>query len=163
METLDVGCGSPSKWHSFLKTKNVIHVDINKSAYHLEVQCSAYNLPFKPDIFNSVYLRHILEHLIKPVDAIQEAYRVSKHMVIIKVPNGSFYKARESAKGHIYSWTEWTLQNLLELYFGKVTVILSNRWVFSTVPIRKIQKIKLMIERTLFGKFQELTAICLKR
>ncbi len=154
---LDVGCGSPSKYHQFLKGKNVIHIDIDRTAVHLEVQCDAYNLPFRKNIFSRVYARHILEHLDNPIKLIKEMKRVSKNRVIITVPNASYFKWKNSSTEHIFSWNEYTLRNLLERYFEKI-IINSTQRDLSRNFFRKAVSI---ILTSLHG-YNELTAICFK-
>jgi len=154
---LDIGCGRPSRHLQPLKGENVIHIDINRNAVHLEVQCDAYNLPFQSNSFSTVYASHTLEHLDNPIKTIQEIKRVSAKRVVIKVPNASYFKWKSSAGAHIFSWNQYTLRNLLERYFGKVTINSTQR-DFSTSRLRKAVSIVL----TRLHGYTELTAICFK-
>lgn len=157
MQTLDVGCGVPSRYHQPIKGENVIHVDRDRTAVHLEVQCDAHNLPFQNSIFSTVYANHILEHLNNPIKAIQEMKRVSAKRVVIKVPNASYFKWKNSCVGHIFSWNQYTLRNLLERYFRKV-IINSTQRDLSKNRLRKAVSIIL----TLLHGHTELTGICFK-
>jgi len=154
---LDVGCGVPSRYHQSLKGENVIHIDVDRTAVHLEVQCDAYNLPFQSNSFSTVHASHILEHLDNPIKTIQEMKRVSAKRVVIKVPNASYFKWKNSCEAHIFSWNQYTLRNLLERYFGKVTINSTQR-DFSKSRLRKAVSIIL----TLLHGHTELTAICFK-
>jgi len=87
---LDIGSGLNP-----LKEENVIHVDINRLSKHLELVCDAYYLPFQNNKFQIVHASHILEHLENPIKVLEEWKRVTKHLIIIKVPNASF-------EGYIY-------------------------------------------------------------
>jgi ubiquinone/menaquinone biosynthesis C-methylase UbiE len=48
---------------------------------------SAYDLPYGADGFDIAYLRGVLHHLERPVDALCEALRVAKRIVVVE-PNG---------------------------------------------------------------------------
>ena len=154
---LDVGCGVLNIYLQPLKGENVIHIDVDRTAVHLEVQCDVYNLPFQSNSFSTVYASHILEHLDNPIKAIQEMKRVSAKRVVIKVPNASYFKWKNSCEAHIFSWNQYTLRNLLERYFGKVTINSTQR-DFSKSRLRKAVSIIL----TLLHGHTELTAICFK-
>ena len=154
---LDVGCAIPTLHLKPLKGENVIHIDIVKTSFHLEVQCDAQNLPFKDNSFSTVYASHVLEHLNNPIKSIQELRRVSAKRVIIKVPNASYFKWKSSSESHIFSWNQYTLCNLLERYFRKVTISPTQK-DFSKTRIRRA--ISLIL--TLLHGHNELTAICFK-
>ena len=144
---LDLGCGT-SKYHYSLKGKNIIHVDINKNAQHIDIQCDAYNLPFRNGVFSTVYASHILEHLNEPIKAIEEMKKVSSKRVIIRIPNASFFKWKNSSTEHIFSW------NHLQRYFKQVQINETKKESSS-----RQQKL-LSIILTLFHGNNELTAVC---
>ena len=150
---LDLGCGT-SKYHYSLKGKNIIHVDINKNAQHIDIQCDAYNLPFRNGVFSTVYASHILEHLNEPIKAIEEMKKVSSKRVIIRIPNASFFKWKNSSTEHIFSWNQYTLRNLLQRYFKQVQINETKKESSS-----RQQKL-LSIILTLFHGNNELTAVC---
>jgi len=152
---LDVGCGTPSIHHKKLEGENIVHIDIDKTSFHLEVCCDAHNLPFKDNCFSIVYASHILEHLDNPNKAIFEMKRVSCNTVIIKVPNASHFKWKNSSKEHVFSWNQFTLRNLLERHFSSVEINRSKRDLSSS-RIRKIVNVML----TLLHGENELTTIC---
>jgi len=158
---LDVGSGTPGKWHRFIQGENIIHVDIDKTAFHLEVVCSIYYLPFKDNSIPIVHVSHLLEHLENPFRALKELKRILKGFVIIKVPNASFWKVRSSGIGyHIFSWNEWTLKTFLNRVFEFVEIKYTTRWsIFGNSKFSKLEKIKRLFERAFFGQ-SELTAVC---
>lgn len=158
MLVLDIGSGTPSKHHIFLKGDNVVHFDINPSAYHLEIIGDACFLPFKNFTFDVVYASHILEHLENPFKAIKEMKAMlkasSKSCVIIKVPNASFFKWKSSGNTHIFGWDAYTLFNLLSRFFPKVVIEPTIKNIGS--PPRKILNLILH----LFYGYNEITATC---
>lgn len=160
---LDVGCGHETKWHRHIEGENIIHVDIDKKAVNLHIQCDIYNLPFPDDSISVVYASHILEHLEHPLAALKEMKRIAQNLVIVKVPNASFWKFRPSGKkDHLFSWNEWTLRCFLNYIFDSVQITKTVKWeIFGNWRFPKLQKLKRMIERGLFGR-SELTAICKK-
>jgi ubiquinone/menaquinone biosynthesis C-methylase UbiE len=154
---LDVGSGSTTNpFHKRFRSKNVVHIDVSRNAYCLEVNCDAHFLPFKNESFDIVHASYILEHLANPYLAIQEFRRVAKKIVIIKVPNASRFFNRESP-GHIYSWNQHSLRNLLNLFFPRVEISFANRLTNPTL----INRVKNLVYTTLF-RFNELYAICYK-
>lgn len=153
---LDVGSGRPSRFHQFLTGDDVIHVDMDRLAFHLEVVCDIYHLPFKADSIN-VHASHILEHLDDPLKAIAELKRVSSGTVIIKVPNASFYGWKPLSRKHIFSWNEFTLNNLLSRFFPKVSVSGSRRQIRRT----KLEQFLMLVIHLFYGQ-DELTAVCSK-
>lgn len=155
MSILEVGSGK-----RFLNKKNVIHFDLDKKLNHIEVNGSTYNLPFNDSSFNLVYCSHILEHLEQPTKAIKELKRVSKNIVVIKVPNASYFKFKTSDinNGHISSWNRYTLKCLLSNHFKKVEISLTKRYFKESFISRFIHYIVCMI----LSK-NEITAICHKR
>ena len=158
---LDIGSGGSNEWHMFTQGKNIIHVDIDRTAFHLEVACSIYNLPFKDNSIPIVHASHLFEHLENPLEALKELKRIVKNFVIIRVPNASFWKIRPSGiEQHIFSWNEWTLKRFLSKVFVNVEVKCTTRWsIFGNPKFSIIDKMKRMIERGFFGQ-SELTAWC---
>lgn len=125
---LDVGCGSRSKGTVNLDL-NLGYSDHHKTEYNVKmidnfINASASNLPFKNGVFTQVYSSHTLEHLLHPLDALNEWKRVSKHSVLVVVPNNPVYKEH---KKHLYSWSETSLRNLMKLVFNDVVVFSRSR------------------------------------
>lgn len=164
LRVLDVGSGVPSRWHKHVDGENIVHMDVSRKAHHLESQCTVYHLPFQTDSFDVIYCSHVLEHLLRPVEALSEMHRVTRKHVIIKVPNASYFKCRPSGRhSHLYSWNEWTLKSLLRQVFPKVSLEKTTRWRFTELPTnRQMKRVLWVFERTLFG-LPELTAICHKK
>lgn len=158
LQILDVGCGGFAPSHKPLKIENVVHIDINKKSYHLEIVCDIYNLPFPAKTFRVAYASHVLEHIEIPMKAVYELERIA-HVVIIKVPNASYYRHRPSSStgGHYYSWNEWTLKCLLEKFFAHVRIHKTPPLSFSKKRFSLVAK---LILTKLFIGHHELTATC---
>ena len=157
MRFLDVGSGTDSPYHLFLKGSNVIHIDICKHAFHVEVVADAHYLPFSEDVFDIVHASHILEHVENPYKVVGELKRVSKRRVIVKVPNEVCYgKFKCSGKGHIYGWNVFTFRNLLERHFSTVQILRKNR----IAPKKKFEKLKVLLLNLLTRERNELIAVC---
>jgi ubiquinone/menaquinone biosynthesis C-methylase UbiE len=117
-------------------------------------------LPFKDNCFDIVHASHVLEHIETPLDALGELKRVSKKLVIIKVPNATYYRVSYEDPDHLYTWTESTFKILLQRKFPRVKVLTYQR----TLPFERHSKIR-TIKRLLLSVFlknKELTAICSK-
>lgn len=159
---MDVGCGSVFGLLP-LESENVIHIDIEVTDFNksiLEVQCDAHNLPFKEDSVDIVYCSHTLEHCENPLMVLRELKRVSKKMVVVRVPCLNASIAGEGS-GHLFTWSQFSLTNLLRRVFPKVKVSQTSRqmlYLSSKAPFLK--KTLSLILLNLFK--DELTAIAYK-
>ena len=95
---LDIGCGDGSFIIRFKKYCEVFGVDISRraikiakeagiDAYKVDVSCE--KLPFEDEYFDIVYIGEVIEHLINPDFAINEAARVIKSngFLVLSTPN----------------------------------------------------------------------------
>jgi len=127
---LDVGCGDRPKGDVNVDLFQGESVDlqglrekINPKETVNFVQATIYNLPFRNNLFSIVLCHHLLEHLKRPKEAINELIRVSKRQVQIIVP----YKWHEiiqnwfqperrawAKKHHLWNFTKSQLESLFE-------------------------------------------------
>jgi len=92
---LDIGCGFSQESVFGQKypanPRGDVNVDIGKPEVKIAnfVRASALHLPFKKEIFEEVYMFHLLEHLEEPATAVREAYKVLRNggRLIAKTPN----------------------------------------------------------------------------
>lgn len=124
-EILDIGSGALDSGNIHLKGPNILHCDIDSNAYRVDVVCDIFALPFREKAFKKVYASHILEHVKDPLKALHELKRFAD-LVVIKVPNGSYYLNLESPN-HLFSWNLITLRNIMSKVFDEVEVYPSNR------------------------------------
>jgi len=125
---LEIGCGTG--WLCALAQEmgwQVVGLDISLNAcsvarqtWGIPVLCSdSVSLPFKSNTFRLVVLRHVLEHLPSPRQALSEVYRVLKEngWVALEVPNA------ESLGRQVYGplWDSWDLPRHLH-HFTPVTL-----------------------------------------
>lgn len=121
---LEIGSGVLK---STIHLKNALHFDIDKNAYCLECQGDCHKLPFQDSSFDVIYIAHVLEHCINPAAVLKELGRVARKKIIIKVPNRQFFKDFTEDNGHIFSWTPFTLSNLLTSVFAnKLVAVRTN-------------------------------------
>lgn len=136
---LDVGCGSRNMGNVNLDL-NLGRSDHHKTEYDVKsienfVNASAASLPFKNNVFTQVYSSHTLEHLLSPIDALNEWKRVSKYVVVVIVPNNPVYSEH---KKHLYSWSETSLRNIMTLVFDDAVVFSRSRdFQLRTNPLMK--------------------------
>lgn len=128
---LDVGCGNGERiaWMSTFGWE-LDGVDISKDACRWAgkrgLQChhgGVFDAQFPENYFDVVVINHVLEHLHKPLETLQECWRILKAdgLLIIDVPNfGGFDSKlfRETWNGldlprHLYHFTEGTLKDAL--------------------------------------------------
>ena len=124
---LDIGCGG--------KGDGIVNIDLfqgktpHTSQQYIEsrkitnfVNADAHKLPFRDSVFFYTKCSHVLEHLEKPIEAIKEMKRVSKGVSVVYVPSNL---NKDRTKTHLYSWTNWTLNNFMKRIFNNVKVILT--------------------------------------
>ena len=147
-----------------INNAEIVHTDINKyQSKHIETFCDAHYLPFKDGIFDVAYTSHVLEHVDNPIKVIQELKRVTKRLVIIRVPNFSYNKFIDEPHDHIYGWNEFTLRNLLKRFFKKVEIQHTTRQRSAGKFWRKIELIKILFISLFAKESNELTVICYKK
>jgi len=162
MNILDVGCGGRLEEHRPLSGENVVSVDIDTEA-KASVRGDIQLLPFPDNSFDIVYASHVLEHVHNPMQAVEELKRVTKNIVIIKVPNAHALFSDESV-GHYFSWNRYTLRHLLEKFFAKTELTITVRYDKVHGKIRKqLYTLKVLLLTLLSGQKRELTAICYKK
>lgn len=78
-----------------------------------DVYADAHALPFQTGSLEHVRLAHVLEHLERPLAALNEARRVLEDggTLYVEVPHAQ-HVPRERRE-HLYSWTPWTLRNIV--------------------------------------------------
>lgn len=98
---IDIGCGDgtyTTELYDTASPASIVGLDpaaqaisaarekVRDRRIHFEVG-SAYDLPAEPGEFDVAHLRGVLHHLARPEEAIQEALRAARHVIIIE-PNG---------------------------------------------------------------------------
>jgi 2-polyprenyl-3-methyl-5-hydroxy-6-metoxy-1,4-benzoquinol methylase len=85
-DVLDVGCGLGllKNYLDKCRVSGYIGLDV---AGKIDVHGSVYDLPFKDEIFDTVVMSEVLEHLEHPLYALREIKRVCKSRIILSVPN----------------------------------------------------------------------------
>ncbi len=150
---LDVGCGST-------RHKGFVGLDIRRTA-GADLLADAHFLPFTDEAFTLVYSSHVLEHVKHPYVVLKELQRVSKGLVVVRVPMSNPYS---DPREHLYSWTPATLYNFLTCEFQDVKM---NYHLYNEKglnPIKRKVKIfqQILLSFLLRRKIGELLAICQK-
>jgi len=101
------------------------------------VKCDAHFLPFTDNGFLIVIASHLLEHCKHPFDVLKELHRVASDKVIIKVPNLRKI-SREERPTHLFTWSEYSLRNLMEQFYSKVEIY---SYAYPKIPPRILQEI----------------------
>jgi SAM-dependent methyltransferase len=98
---IDIGCGDgtysievfrrgrPAMMHSIDPAEQAIEIARKKTDDGSMTFAShdAYALPYGDDSFDIAHIRGVLHHMDRPVDALREAFRVARNVVVIE-PNG---------------------------------------------------------------------------
>lgn len=136
------------------------------SAQEFRVQVGdAHELPFEQSTFDTVLMSHVLEHLDRPLIALQEVRRVLKPMgiALITVPNADYWRARlrrgkykwyrldrEGRFHHTYFTLNTLAESLEECGLEPVTFPLSRlfeRTIRSAMRSQKLSRWKVMAAR----------------
>ena len=80
-KVLNIGCGDDPAGLG----DNAVHVDIDRWRLPNFVQADCHCLPFENKVFDTAILGDVLEHVLSPERAVQEAARVAR-MIVITVP-----------------------------------------------------------------------------
>lgn len=125
---LDIGCGNIVEGNVSIdlfigKSEHRSSIDINWRLFENFIIADAQDLPFRRHVFQVVRCSHVLEHLEQPLKGIKEMSRVSKEMAIILVPTPM---ARDRTITHLYTWSPWTLGNIIKLGFRDARTILTH-------------------------------------
>ena len=147
MTVLDVGCG--------LAPEGDVNTDIQKRRVPNFVQCDVYHLPFRDKAFTHVVMNHVLEHLHNPLVALKELKRVC-HNVHVSVPNSRYYRLCQLSPDHIWGWSSFELENLLNIVFRNVHVNGSIRLMRRS----KMGTVKAYLLMLFLRERNELTAVC---
>ncbi|GAB4264406.1 MAG: hypothetical protein Kow0080_03420 [Candidatus Promineifilaceae bacterium] len=115
---LDVACGLKGL-SEFITQDKYLGCDLNGG----DVIASIYSLPFPDNSFDTVVLGEVLEHLDMPLVALSEAGRVSRHRIVVTVPNNYslvrlarlfLNRYVDIEEEHILSLNAWNLKILFE-------------------------------------------------
>lgn len=117
---LDIGCGSnPAPGHLAIDAYR--ESDHHHSPTEPDVLGDANALPIADAAVSRVRIRHVLEHLERPLRALDEAHRVleSGGELYLEVPNptareqmGVGPERRDHHSEHLYSWSAGSLERL---------------------------------------------------
>jgi len=123
---LNIGCGGSAKFTNPCDIWGDVNADQVKPTRKIPnfVLCDAHYLPFKQNVFDTVLLLEVLEHLTNPIQALQQIRSVlcTHGRLILSTPNSLFIlKILQAikrgfyvvARGHIYIWGQFELHQLL--------------------------------------------------
>lgn len=113
----DIGCGEGFGL-KLLKDnkigKQFTGLDISKSSLKMAqkinpgfkyVQGNIYHLPFPDNKFDLVVCSEVLEHLKQPERALKELNRISRHYVLVTVPDEPFFRLMNFGRGkYLKTW-----------------------------------------------------------
>ena len=137
-DVLDVGCGLGllKNYLDNSKVNKYIGLDVDGK---IDVHGSVYDLPFKDEIFDTVLMSEVLEHLEHPLDALREVKRVCKSRIILTVPN------------------PYSVQQLYTIFVHRYSLECENHILaFSDGEINRIcHRLNLKLERKIPMKFRE--------
>lgn len=104
------------------KKEKVITIDLDKNSKpNIVFDLSKFPWPLKNNIFDKIYVSHVIEHLPDTVKTMEEIYRVAKNnaLIIIKVPHFSSRVAwinRHIAKHFLWEHLNTLLMKEINIY-----------------------------------------------
>lgn len=133
---LDVGAGEGfilemfRKNHIGKKLEGIEYMDealafAKKLHPHVKIKKgNIYELPYKDNSFDIIICTEVLEHLEEPAKALEELKRVTKHYVILSVPNEPLFTIQRFFRGknmlklgdhpeHIQHWTSGSFEKFV--------------------------------------------------
>lgn len=127
---LDAGCGEGFTLAKLLELKigeELVGIDYSSVAIsaakklfpYLNVKTGdIYQLPFKSNTFDLVICTEVLEHLVRPLQALKEIERVSSKYVILTVPNEPWFLFSNFTQwskdiGHLNHWSSKGIQKFI--------------------------------------------------
>ena len=137
-DVLDVGCGLGLLKNYLDKNRVNKYIGLDVEG-KIDVHGSIYDLPFKDEVFDTVVMSEVLEHLEHPLDAFREVKRVCKSRIILTVPN------------------PYSVQQLYTIFVHRYSLEVENHVLaFSDGEINRIcHRLNLKLERKLPMKFRE--------
>jgi ubiquinone/menaquinone biosynthesis C-methylase UbiE len=118
---LDIGCGSNPKGlvniDAFPEERSQCWEEWDPKEVENFILSDANALPFREEVFDKVLCIHTLEHLPRPIEALNEMKKACRGTIEIITP--SEYNM-DKTKTHVYTWNPHTLRNLLEIVFDYV-------------------------------------------
>ncbi len=103
---------------------------------------------FQDNSCDTIIARHILEHLIDPVEALNTWKRVARERIIIALPNEAVMQTIQLNEEHVHAFTPNSIKNLIEL-IPELNVIEqdSNYSPDSFVTVIEVNKIEALKEK----------------
>lgn len=122
---LNVGCGDD--------VRGKVRMDINPEKGGVNLIADAHRIPIRDNVFDYVFCKSSLEHLISPFKGLSEMARVSREFVRVIIPNvynwrrimrtllSPLYSVRETTK-HLQAWDGKAFKHLIHQIKGLVLV-----------------------------------------
>lgn len=151
---LDVGCGDGYQMGYIVgHTQRLVGIDTSleklkearKRVGSTDLICaSSEKLPFRQEIFSKVACLELLEHLVNPIETLEEIERVLKNvgMLVVSVP----YRGQITPIwGHVHSFDEQKIASILPTNFTilrqvRICNLIASYPIFSFLP-RKVWKL----------------------
>lgn len=168
MNILDIGCGSNPRGtvnlDRFTEETPHHHHHIDAKAYRNFIKGDAQYPPIRRGVFHLIILSHVLEHLLKPAETLENLSEIAPNLIVV-VPNNPVFRENET---HLYSWSESSFEALLRYYYDDVTIYKTA--LFDRLSQSRILKImrktlitSFIAERIILRVFPlELVAYCKK-
>jgi ubiquinone/menaquinone biosynthesis C-methylase UbiE len=145
--TIDIGCADAFMFRDIARGRTV-EVDINrevrlKNKGLMFFLADAHHLPFRDNCFDVAVMGEVLEHVKDPVQALKEAYRVTKVKILITVPLEYEWEPHVkpfTTATHVRYYTEEMMKNHLKeagIEKYRMVKIKGGGWVFLAVECLK--------------------------
>ena len=123
---IDLGCGNKPYREIFPKVTNYVGCDVAQSSEGVvDIICDVTEIPLEDESFDTVFSSQVIEHVSKPQDLCNEAYRLLRKGGYFVLAGPMYWHLHEEPYD-FYRFTKYGFKHLLEEAGFEVVKISSN-------------------------------------
>ena len=111
---LELGYGNHDVFGKLFEKRGLTWTGTDKNS---NIKVPMEDMPFPDNSYDIVFSCHAFEHCERPIDALREMKRVSKHWIVLLTPYHCKHQVLNADEDHISVWTEWQMRRAFK-YVG---------------------------------------------